>query len=114
MFFELVTMVSRLKHPTKSLSRKVLAMIYIALKILLVMVYLEDDTDQEKAIPFILIFSIKGLIDVTINHRLFDKKISPKLLQTIKLLFLNPLMLYFGYHIMNNYIKRYAEGISYE
>lgn len=63
-------MVSRLRHPTKSLLKKVLAMVYIALKVLLVMVYLEDDTDQEKAIPFIILLAIKGLADVFVNHGL--------------------------------------------
>jgi hypothetical protein len=45
-FFELLTMVSRFKHPIKSIFTKILSLIYIALKVALVMVYLEDDTDQ--------------------------------------------------------------------
>ena len=94
--------------------KKLFAFFYLALKILLVMVYLEDDTDEEKAIPFILFFSIKGLVDTLIKHRLCSDKINPNLLQNIKLIILNPLMLYSGYHVMNNYIKRYAEDISYE
>ena len=74
----------------------------------------EDDTDQQKAIPFILIASSKGLVDVIINYRLIHNKKAIRLINALKLLILNTLMLYFGYKVMNNYIKRYAEDISYE